>query len=136
MRLVRALVQGLGPSSAATMAGMLGLTESQVEAALAQLELAGIVLQGEFLAAETITWCERRILQRIHRLTLGRLREEIRPVTPAELVRFLLRWQHVQRARPQGYGPEAVTMIATPLYSNTTLVSVFPTLTLGSVVGM
>ncbi|MBK9753725.1 MAG: DEAD/DEAH box helicase [Nannocystis sp.] len=96
LRLVRALVQGLGPSSAATMAGMLGLTESQVEAALAQLELAGIVLQGEFLAAETITWCERRILQRIHRLTLGRLREEIRPVTPAELVRFLLRWQHVQ----------------------------------------
>jgi long-chain acyl-CoA synthetase len=45
-----------------------------------------------------------------------------------------MRWQHVQRARPQGYGPEAVTLIATPLYSNTTLVSVFPTLTLGGTV--
>jgi long-chain acyl-CoA synthetase len=45
-----------------------------------------------------------------------------------------MRWQHVQRARPQGYGPDAVTLIATPLYSNTTLVSVFPTLTLGGTV--
>jgi hypothetical protein len=27
-----------------------------------------------------------------------------------------------------GYGPDAVTMISTPLYSNTTLVSFFPTL--------
>ena len=45
-----------------------------------------------------------------------------------------MRWQHVQRARPQGYGPDAVTLIATPLYSNTTLVSFFPTVTLGGTV--
>ncbi|MCX7155029.1 MAG: class I adenylate-forming enzyme family protein [Rhodocyclales bacterium] len=45
-----------------------------------------------------------------------------------------MRWSHVQRARPQGYGPDAVTLIATPLYSNTTLVSVFPTVTLGGTV--
>ena len=45
-----------------------------------------------------------------------------------------MRWAHVQRARPQGYGPDAVTLIATPLYSNTTLVSVFPTVTLGGTV--
>ncbi|MDK9704293.1 MAG: acyl--CoA ligase [Sulfuritalea sp.] len=45
-----------------------------------------------------------------------------------------MRWSHVQRARPQGYGPDAVTLIATPLYSNTTLVSVFPTITLGGTV--
>jgi long-chain acyl-CoA synthetase len=55
--------------------------------------------------------------------------------TPKGIVQpHRMRWQHVQRARPQGYGPEAVTMIATPLYSNTTLVSVFPTLTLGGTV--
>ncbi len=42
-----------------------------------------------------------------------------------------MRWSHVQRARLQGYGPDAITMIATPLYSNTTLVSFFPTVTLG-----
>ncbi|MBU6166142.1 MAG: AMP-binding protein [Alphaproteobacteria bacterium] len=41
------------------------------------------------------------------------------------------RWAHVQRGATQGYGPDAVTLIATPLYSNTTLVSLFPTLGLG-----
>lgn len=39
-----------------------------------------------------------------------------------------MRWPHVVRADPPGYGPDAVTMISTPLYSNTTLVSVIPTL--------
>ncbi|MCK9382053.1 MAG: acyl--CoA ligase [Sulfuritalea sp.] len=45
-----------------------------------------------------------------------------------------MRWSHLQRARLQGYGPDAVTLIATPLYSNTTLVSFFPTVTLGGTV--
>ncbi|HEX7645666.1 MAG TPA: class I adenylate-forming enzyme family protein [Burkholderiaceae bacterium] len=42
-----------------------------------------------------------------------------------------MRWAHVQRGALVGYGPQAVTLLATPLYSNTTLVSFFPTLTLG-----
>ncbi len=45
-----------------------------------------------------------------------------------------MRWAHVQRASASGYGPDAVTLIATPLYSNTTLVSFFPTLALGGTV--
>ena len=40
-------------------------------------------------------WCERRLLARIHRLTLGALRREIAPVTAAEFMRWLLAWQHV-----------------------------------------
>jgi ATP-dependent Lhr-like helicase len=40
-------------------------------------------------------WCHRRLLARIHRLTIGRLRREIEPVTTADFVRFLHRWQHV-----------------------------------------
>ena len=39
-------------------------------------------------------WCERRLLARVHRLTLGRLRREIEPATPAQLLGFLARWQH------------------------------------------
>jgi len=35
------------------------------------------------------------LLARIHRLTLGRLRKEIEPVTSADFVRFLFTWQHV-----------------------------------------
>jgi long-chain acyl-CoA synthetase len=42
-----------------------------------------------------------------------------------------MRWQHVRRANLFGYGPDAVAIISTPLYSNTTLVSFFPTLALG-----
>lgn len=41
------------------------------------------------------------------------------------------RWAHLQRGMSQGYGPNAVTLVATPLYSNTTLVSLFPTIGLG-----
>jgi len=42
-----------------------------------------------------------------------------------------MRWAHIQRAALAGYGPAAVTLIATPLYSNTTLVSVIPSLAHG-----
>src|SRR5262249_32462319 len=41
-------------------------------------------------------WCERTLLSRIHRLTLGRLRREIEPATTQDFLRFLFRWQHVQ----------------------------------------
>jgi ATP-dependent Lhr-like helicase len=42
--------------------------------------------------------CGRRLLARIHRYTLGRLRAEIAPATPAEFMRFLFTWQHVTSA--------------------------------------
>lgn len=45
-----------------------------------------------------------------------------------------MRWSYARRAGGLVYGPEAVTLISTPLYSNTTLVSFFPTLTLGGTV--
>ena len=40
-------------------------------------------------------WCDRRLLARIHRLTIGSLRKQIQPVPPAQFMRWLLRWQHV-----------------------------------------
>ena len=42
-----------------------------------------------------------------------------------------MRWSHIQRSIRTGYGPDAVTLISTPLYSNTTLVSFIPTIALG-----
>jgi acyl-CoA synthetase (AMP-forming)/AMP-acid ligase II len=42
-----------------------------------------------------------------------------------------MRFGHVMRAAPMGYGPQSVTLLSTPLYSNTTLVSFFPSLGLG-----
>jgi long-chain acyl-CoA synthetase len=45
-----------------------------------------------------------------------------------------MRWAHVQRGLSYGYGPDTVTLLATPLYSNTTLVIFFPTLAFGGAV--
>jgi len=45
-----------------------------------------------------------------------------------------MRWAHVRRGSDSGYGPDAVTLISTPLYSNTTLVSFFPAIALGGAV--
>jgi long-chain acyl-CoA synthetase len=45
-----------------------------------------------------------------------------------------MRWSHVVRSAVYGYDPEAITLISTPLYSNTTLVSFLPTLALGGAV--
>jgi acyl-CoA synthetase (AMP-forming)/AMP-acid ligase II len=38
-----------------------------------------------------------------------------------------MRWQHIQRGVPS-YGPAAVTILSTPLYSNTTMASFLPTI--------
>ncbi len=55
--------------------------------------------------------------------------------TPKGIVQpHAMRWAHVRRAAIAGYGPESVTLIATPLYSNTTLVAVVPTLAFGGCV--
>ncbi|MFN7195677.1 MAG: class I adenylate-forming enzyme family protein, partial [Hylemonella sp.] len=45
-----------------------------------------------------------------------------------------MRWAHVQRAAAYGYGPQTVTLLSTPLYSNTTLVVFVPTLAYGGTV--
>jgi acyl-CoA synthetase (AMP-forming)/AMP-acid ligase II len=45
-----------------------------------------------------------------------------------------MRFGHVMRAAPLGYGPNSTTLLSTPLYSNTTLVSFFPSLALGGTV--
>ena len=99
---LRGIVQGwmecVGPTTASTLAARLGLEERQVEAALLALEASGTVLRGRFTPgalSDTWEWCERRLLARIHHLTIGRLRREIEPVSVADFIRFLLRWQHV-----------------------------------------
>jgi len=69
-----------------------------VDIALAQLEAEGQILRGHFLSREgegETEWAHRRLLARIHRLTIGRLRREIEPVTTAQLAAFVARWQHL-----------------------------------------
>jgi len=55
--------------------------------------------------------------------------------TPKGIVQsHFMRWMHVARAAINLYDTSTITLLATPLYSNTTLVSFFPTLARGGTV--
>jgi len=94
-------MQHAGPVTVGALARVLGLATSHVDKAMLRLEASGAVLRGQFtdatvgVTAGETEWCDRRLLARIHRLTLGTLRKQVESVTPAELMRWLLRWQHV-----------------------------------------
>ena len=120
-RIVNAHLDHRGPVSARALAAELGLALPDIVAALLALEADGAILRGSFTAAapavrragatmreaiaatddtallHDLEWCNRRVLARIHRLTLARLRKEIEPVSAAALMRFVLRWQRVAR---------------------------------------
>ena len=97
----------LGPTTSDELGDILGLPASEIEVALLRMEASGAVLRGKFTDEGTRAgvpapheppqheWCERRLLARIHRLTIATLRKQIEPVTAAQFMRWLLRWQHV-----------------------------------------
>jgi ATP-dependent Lhr-like helicase len=97
--LVRARLGGLGPTTVRALAEPLGVAVAEVDAALLALQQEGTALQGRFgpeaTAGGAIEWCERHLLARIHRYTLGRLRRKIEPVEPRDFARFVFEWQHV-----------------------------------------
>ncbi len=96
---LRGWLESIGPTTASALATSLALSRQLVDIGLARLESEGIVLRGRFTPAahrdDEIEWCNRRVLARIHRLTLGRLRREIEPVTSAQFMQFLVRWHHL-----------------------------------------
>ncbi len=99
-RCVQAWLQILGPTTAQRLSGLLSLPAGEAFAALLAIEMQGLALRGVFelptaASDHEIEWCDRRLLQRIHRLTLGTLRKQVEPVTPAVYMRWLLRWQHM-----------------------------------------
>ncbi|HYA16777.1 MAG TPA: helicase-related protein, partial [Bryobacteraceae bacterium] len=96
LSIARGWMDSLGPITATDLAQRLALLPDDIRIALATLEREGQVFEGYYSAPKTteIEWCNRRILARIHRLTMGRLRREIEPVTQARFYEFLARWQH------------------------------------------
>src|SRR5665213_1585996 len=91
---LRGWSDSIGPFTAAALASRLSLPPEAVDIGLAKLESEGLILRGRF-ATDADEFCHRRVLARIHRMTLGRLRKEIEPVTTADFMRFLGRWQHL-----------------------------------------
>ena len=98
VELLRGRLAILGPATADSLSRSIGVATSVIDEALLTLESEGVILRGSFTAANVLEWCDRRLLARIHRYTLNRLRAEIAPVSPAEFMRFLFRWQHVDTA--------------------------------------
>jgi ATP-dependent Lhr-like helicase len=87
----------VGPTTAAALGYSCAIDEVDTNAALLALESNGAVLRGSFTpGAPGLEWCDRSLLARIHRYTLNILRSEIAPVSPAEFMRFLFAWQHVE----------------------------------------
>jgi ATP-dependent helicase Lhr and Lhr-like helicase len=86
-----------GPVTASQLSGVIGIPATDVERALFRLETSGVILRGKFTdpASNETEWCERRLLARIHRLTLGQLRKQVESVTPAQFMQWLFCWQHV-----------------------------------------
>ena len=107
---LRGWLESSGPQTQSGLARRFALPADVMEAALLRLEAEGQVLRGRFTATAAshgteIEWCNRRVLARIHRLTLGRLRREIEPVNARDFMRFLYHWQHL-KAGTQLHGPD------------------------------
>jgi ATP-dependent Lhr-like helicase len=117
LTLVMGWMSAIGPTTASQLGHLLRLPALEIEKGLLRMEASGTVLRGQFTGAARawapstgtqggsaphndahhpeIEWCERRLLARIHRLTVGMLRKQIEPVTAAAFMRWLMRWQHV-----------------------------------------
>ena len=103
VELLRGRLALLGPVTAAALGAPLGLSAGDTQAALLSLESDGIVLRGSFTPGSSDEeWCDRRLLARIHRLTLNRLRAEIEPVTPRSSCASCLRGSTFSGAPPDG----------------------------------
>jgi ATP-dependent Lhr-like helicase len=109
--LVRGRLEVIGPTTAPDVSEALQIPQGDVDFALAALEHEGFALRGRFTAGQQgLEWCERRLLARIHRYTLDRLRREIEPVTAADFLRFLFKWQRLATGS-RGEGPEGLAAV-------------------------
>ncbi|MEI8016407.1 MAG: DEAD/DEAH box helicase [Nitrospira sp.] len=101
-------MESIGPTTVVELAHRLHLSADDVNRSMVRLEASGQVLRGQFRPNSALRtqhselsgagapeWCHRRLLARIHRLTIGRLRKEVEPVTAVEFMKFLFQWQHV-----------------------------------------
>lgn len=109
--LVRGFVESSGPVFVSEIVEQIGITDSQCKAALEALEGEGTVMRGRFRShgncdvagdSNQTEWCHRRLLMRIHRLTVQGLRSQIEPVDVVTFVRFLTRHHGVSPGHQRG----------------------------------
>lgn len=118
LSLVQGWLQIVGPLRPQDLGDLLHLSPAPLSQALLVMEMQGLAMRGVFEHAKpaddrphAIEWCERRILQRIHRLTLAGLRQSVEPVAPVVFNRWLHAWHDVApptEGKPRRSGEEAV----------------------------
>ena len=85
-----------GPFTTADVADRLGLGAAVARQTLQRLAAAGRLLEGEFRPSGSGSeWCDAEVLRKLRRRSLARLRQEVEPVEPEVLGRFLPAWQHL-----------------------------------------
>ena len=90
---------------------------------LASLEGSGVVMRGRFTETAqangenkcSTQWCERRLLARIHRLTLDGLRQKIQPVAPEVYLDYLTRQHGLHPAQLSRGVPHNANQILAPV---------------------
>jgi ATP-dependent Lhr-like helicase len=93
---VRGHLELAGVTTVPALAGACGLDAGRVSYALAALEQQGFALQGTYThTTGEVEWVARRLLARMHAYSRRTRRRAAEPVTPRDLVRFLLRWHHL-----------------------------------------
>jgi ATP-dependent Lhr-like helicase len=104
LAVVRGHAEVSGPFTCQALAGRLALEAWEIQVAVARLESEGSVLRGRFTPGhDGEEVCDRRLLARIHRLTLDRLRKEIEPVSAQDFLRYLFdRHRLTRRSRAGG----------------------------------
>ena len=117
--MLRGRLEGLGPVTAERLASELTIAEAKVNVALIALEVEGYAFQGQYspelkqalIANGTAQseWCERRLLQRIHRYTIDAHRKAIKPVSLETYSEFL--FHRHQLLSISAHEPDQVTAL-------------------------
>jgi ATP-dependent Lhr-like helicase len=106
LKLVQGWLQITGPTTANSLARTVNLEPAVIFQTFLTMETQGLLIRGTFEFStptestggtpdHDVEWCERRVLQRIHRRTVAILRKQVEPVTAAVYMRWLLTWQHL-----------------------------------------
>lgn len=110
--IVRRALATSGPVTAQELAARLWFDQAGTARILASLESKGTTFRGHFTTSRpaecayspeaeshhyysAVQWCDRYVLERIHRNTLTLLRSEVEPCGEHEFAAFRLRWQHL-----------------------------------------
>jgi ATP-dependent Lhr-like helicase len=95
VELLRSRLSALGLVSVGLLEADFALPRREIETALLSLQNEGFAMvmnNGQAAEGQGKTWCERRLLARIHRYSREKRRRTSRPVAPAAFTRFLLEW--------------------------------------------